>query len=223
MAGDPDDWESAKLLIKGALKKVEKLQTRDGNRGEGQGPSDSLESTAGTGAESSTRSRIDEFRKLFGYRPGVSDKSATKRPKSNRSRPAKVPKISYWKKEAMCLRYTDQQRGPDTSEKMALAKLGLGVKELCFDPDGDALHVHSVIRDAFKQLEDSGGYTLMRLAANSTDLITIEVPKGGMTVQYLKDILKKARLFIRPLQCDIADDNAEGSGSEVCFSSLRFV
>ena len=60
--------------------------------------------------------------------------------------------------------------------------------------------------DAFKQLDDSGGYTLLRLATNSTTLIEIEPPKGGMTVMYLKDIVKSAKLFVRPLQADIESE-----------------
>lgn len=101
---------------------------------------------------------------------------------------------------------------------MILAKAGLGLKELIFSNDGDALHIHHVIMEAFKGLEKAGGYTLLRLGTNSTKLLAIEPPKGGMNVRYLKDILKSAKLFIRPLQSDInvADHNKDGdSESEV--------
>jgi len=37
------------------------------------------------------------------------------------------------------------KKAPDTEEKMTLAKLGLGLKELSFEMDGDSLHIHSVI------------------------------------------------------------------------------
>ena len=73
---------------------------------------------------------------------------------------------------------------------MILAKAGLGWKELTFDSDGDALHIHHVINDGFQQLEKTGGYTLLRLANNSSTLLEIEPPKGGMNVKYLRDILK---------------------------------
>ena len=44
----------------------------------------------------------------------------------------------------------------------------------------------------------------MRLATNSTDLITIDTPRqGGISMRYLRDILKAAKLYIVPLQRDI--------------------
>ena len=85
-----------------------------------------------------------------------------------------------WKKETVCLRFKDQTKGPDCTEKMELARIGLGLEELSFDGDGDALHIHSVLLTAFKQLDACGGYTLLHLATNSTDLIEIQPPKGGM-------------------------------------------
>lgn len=109
--------------------------------------------------------------------------------------------------------FKDQSKGPDTLEKMELAKLGLGLKDV-FSIDGDALHIPSVLLDAFKQLDDCGGYTLLRLATNSTSLIEIKPPKGWMTVRYLKDIVKSAKLFVRPLQTDI--ESEEYVFPEVC-------
>ena len=94
-----------------------------------------------------------------------------------------------------------------------MAKAGLGLKELSFNANGDALHIHTVLTGAFKQLEDCGGYTLLHLASNSTQLIEIESPKKGLTVTYLKDIVKSAKLFVRPLQIDIECD--EDSQPEV--------
>ena len=72
---------------------------------------------------------------------------------------------------------------------MRLATVGLGLKELSFHADGNTKHIHNVLLDAFSALNDCGGYTLHRLAPNSTDLITIEPPRGGITVKYLKDML----------------------------------
>ena len=46
----------------------------------------------------------------------------------------------------------------------------------------------------------------MRVSENSRDLVAIEGPDGGVTVTFLKDILHQAKLYIRPLQCDIPED-----------------
>ena len=123
-----------------------------------------------------------------------------------------------WKKETVYLRFKDQTREPDTVKKMELAKVSLGLKELSFNADGDALHIHTIVTGAFKQLEDCDGYTLLRLASNSTQLIKIESPKRGLTVTYLKDIVKPAKLFVRPLQLDIECDEDSQPEVYICCS-----
>ena len=76
-----------------------------------------------------------------------------------------------------------------------------------FDNNGDAQHIHSVIMKEFPVLTMCGGYTLLRLAENSHNMVEIEGPDNGMTVQYLKDILNHAKLYIRPLQKDITNED----------------
>ena len=56
-----------------------------------------------------------------------------------------------------------------------------------------------------KPFPECGGYTLMGVSENSRDLVAIEGPDGGVTVPFHKDILRQAKLYIRPLQCDIPD------------------
>ena len=51
----------------------------------------------------------------------------------------------------------------------------------------------------------------MWLGSGSSDLVTIEPPKSGLNVRYLRDILKSAKLFIRPLQKDIDEREDENS------------
>lgn len=103
----------------------------------------------------------------------------------------------------MCLRFKNQWKSPDTRERMELAKFGLGLKELVFDLDGNAMHIHTTLLDAYESLGECGGYTLLRLATNSSDLLEIQPPKAGMSTRYLKDIVKSAKLYVRPLQADI--------------------
>lgn len=63
---------------------------------------------------------------------------------------------------------------------MILVKVGFGLKELIYNNDRDAIHIHHVIMKAFKVLKKAGGYMLLRLATNSTTLLAIEPPKGEM-------------------------------------------
>ena len=63
-----------------------------------------------------------------------------------------------------------------------------------------------ILLDTFLILEECGGYTLLRLAENSHNMVEIACPEGRMTVAYLKDILNQAKLYVRPLQKDITDE-----------------
>ena len=44
-------------------------------------------------------------------------------------------------------------------KKMDLAKIGLGLKAIIFNSDGDAAHVHKLILSNFPALENCDGYT----------------------------------------------------------------
>ena len=85
--------------------------------------------------------------------------------------------------------------------------MGLGLSQAVFNTDGDAEHIHDVLLKNFPVLESCGGYTLLRLAENSHSMVEIEGPDSGMTVSYLKDILNQAKLYIRPLQKDISEED----------------
>ena len=52
--------------------------------------------------------------------------------------------------------------------------MGLGLREVVFNSDGDAEHVHQVVVDTFPVLEECGGYTLLRLAENSHNMVEID-------------------------------------------------
>ena len=66
-----------------------------------------------------------------------------------------------------CLANCKQQLKPNPQEKIALAKIGLEIKCLLFNLEGNAHHVHDMIMKEWPILEKCGGYTLHRLAENS--------------------------------------------------------
>ena len=79
---------------------------------------------------------------------------------------------------------------------------------LLFEVGGTAHHVHNVITQEYPVLESCGGYSLLRLAENSHNLVEIEDPLDVLIdVEYLKNILNNATLYIRPLQRDISPDD----------------
>ena len=101
----------------------------------------SLPSTSRERASSQPgRSAYEEHAHLFGFNPSSScrkGKERKRKQKGGAGYAVKRAKISYWSKESICLRYTDQQKAPDTEDKMKLAQMGLGFQELKFELEGD--------------------------------------------------------------------------------------
>ena len=52
--------------------------------------------------------------------------------------------------------------------------MGLGLKVVSFNIDGDADHVHVVLLTAFPVLKKCGGYTLLRLGSGSRSMLKME-------------------------------------------------
>ena len=202
----PVPWEKAKDIIRGALSEVEKLSQESSRRVTGR--INEGASTSSARPTSSDRSVFEEHKRLFGFKgPGLSSVSR-KRYKAH-PRAAKKSKVATYTKETICVKFADQTWMPSTEDRMELAKVGLGLKKLLFDADGNAQHIHDVITSNYPVLNTCGGYTLMRLAANSRGLIPIDGPDGGITVPFLKDILRQAKLFVRPLQTDVSIEEAK--------------
>ena len=130
-------------------------------------------------------------------------------------------KPKQWKKECICLRYCRQESKPSSEEKIKLARIGLGLKEVVFDANGDVESIHNSLMDKYPVLESCGGYSLLRLAENSHKLLEIDGPDGGMSVPFLKDVLNQAKLYIRPLQNDIllTEEDTKNYTSLVRFKS----
>jgi len=87
--------------------------------------------------------------------------------------------------------------------------MGLGLKKLTFNAAGDSQHIHDIIVSNFPVLDSCGGYALLRLKENSKKLVPIDSPDCGITGPFLKDILRQAKLYICPLQCDVSAEEAE--------------
>ena len=190
-----ENWEKAKNLLLGAVDVVLEM------KGCRKRASESFSSSSSSTAVTKKPSAYEEHRRLFGgYQPS---KVYSKRGKSGGKG---KKKNSTWTKEVVCLKERDQQITPSTEEKIEWAQLNLGLRKLVFCGDGDATNIHDIILEAFPILSECGGYTLMRVSDNSHDLVAIEGPDGGVTVPFLKDILRQAKLYVRPLQCDVPQE-----------------
>ena len=171
---DRDDWNATATLLRGVLSRVERRissspqvnpvcvanQTGDNSTTTSSSTSTRGRSTLQQSAPSRASGSDDkprlEFEKIFSYKPDVSQSRKRSRQQS-RQKAAKRgnrEQVKLWKKETVCLRFKDQAKAPDMEEKMALAKSGLGLKELSFSVDGDSLHIHNILLDAYDKLND---------------------------------------------------------------------
>ena len=58
-------------------------------------------------------------------------------------------------------------------------------------------------------MDSCGGYTLLWLAEYSHSMVEIDGPDCGITVPYIRDILNQAKLYIRPLEKDITEEDVQ--------------
>ena len=209
-----DSWDRAKNLLLGAVDVM--LQLKETKK-EPSSSSQALPPTHSSNQKSTFRPSVyDEHRRLFGYQPSKTYSVASRRTKGGGGGKGKGKKkaTATWTKEVVCLKECAQETAPNAEEKMELAKLNLGTKKLVFNAEGNANHIHEIITDEFPILEECGGYTLMRVSENSRDLVAIEGPDGDVTIPFLKDILRQAKLYVRPLQCNIPEDRLKQLNKE---------
>ncbi len=209
------DWDKAKEFLFGVVDALLKEKGSESSSGSTDLPSTSgsqsqrIQSSSNDSSCTPRPNVYDEHRRIFGYQPSKRTKNGKGKgsAKGGNARAKGKNKCQTWSKEVMCLRYCDQATSPNTEEKIQLVQLNLGFKKLIFNVDGDANHIHGIIMEAFPILDECGGYTLMRVAENSRDLVSIEGgPDGGICVLFLKEILRQAKLYVRPLQCDLPED-----------------
>lgn len=100
-----------------------------------------------------------------------------------------------------------------------LLRAGLGRKQLSLPESGTSREVHSAILQAFPRLGHGGGYELLRVGDSGGERNMLKVivsPPEGYTVNYLKEVLRQAKVYIRPLQkCLPTEPNVSDGASLV--------
>ena len=72
-----------------------------------------------------------------------------------------------------------------------------------FFKDSDKDEIKYEILEKFPKLKDAGGYELLRVGGRSRLLEVIPIPPGGYTIDYLKDVVQQAKVYIRPIQANL--------------------
>ena len=141
---------------------------------------------------------IGERNRLFNFN------SKRKAPKMKKQR-----KLSCWTHDFICLSRTTDFRTPTSLETGELLRAGLGKRQISLLESGDSNEVHSEIIRTFPKLEEGGGYELLRVGDGSgqrNQLLLIPSPPEGYTVNYLKEVLRQAKVYIRPMQRELTLD-----------------
>ena len=124
-----------------------------------------------------------------------------------------------WEHEFMCLARSTQITPPSPMDKAALIRAGLGPKKLRLLDSGDNVEFHNTIMSSFPPLSDGGGYELLRTKQDTNRVLcVIPPPSGGYTVEYLKNMVSQAKIYIRPIQKDLPMSPIEDSDDEVRWS-----
>ena len=184
--------------------------------------STSVPAQASAASRRLTQSRIStvigERNRLFHFNARGKDSCKAPNPKRKK-------RASVWTHDFICLARTGMTKPPSSLEAGELLRAGLGKKHLAFFEMGDSSDVHAEILDAFPQLSDGGGYELLRVGdtgGQRSQLRVIPPPSEGYTVNYLREVLRQAKVYVRPLQRDLplTIDNSCTSVSKVNYSPL---
>ena len=129
--------------------------------------------------------------------------------------------LNQWSQKFFCLASKDALQVPMArAQKLALTSSGLGEKQLSISFNSSAEELHQALLNLFPPLRSCGGYDLLRCGQGSRMLIAIPGSATGYTPASLAAVVGQSRIYIRPLQSDIA--LASCSSSEVSSVTLIF-
>lgn len=148
----------------------------------------------------------------FGFR-----RSSAKRTAYNQPTKSKKKRLHTWCHDFVCFWSTKATKPPSSLETANLIRAGLGRKQLLlFEGDGSQ-ELHAEILQAFPRLREGGGYELMRVAeSGQRTLMVIPSPSDGYSVTYLREVLRQAKVYIRPMQKDLTLKPCDVSATVSC-------
>lgn len=162
--------------------------------------------SAGSGGSTRPDAIASECNRLFNFgfqkKPsgsGCTNSLGLKVPKSKKKR------LNVWNHDFICLSDTTCTKPPTPFKIGKLMRAGLGRKQITLFEHNEAAEIHAEIMLAFPGLKDGGGYELLCVggsgAQNTPQLIP--QPAQGYSVSYLKEVVRQAKVYIRPVQRDL--------------------
>ncbi len=151
---------------------------------------------------------LGNFRNLFAPYGTTNSRSTSSTvqsanpPKKRKKQNAALFRRETWTHTFCCLANREQCVPPTVNLKAKLQQAGLGQKKICLNWKANAIYVKTKLEDVFPKLTNSGGFDILRLGPQTSELVLIKPPRSGYSVPFLRDAagLGQAVAFIRPIQ-----------------------
>lgn len=174
-------------------------------------PSSSEASPAATVTPTDS-SRMDrELGTLFPhhFQPSSSRNYASNFPRKSRKRKAseassKAKKGKAIVRKFICLSDKDQSETPDAEEQRELLMAGLGETKIFVPEESNEPEIRDLIMETFPRLQGAGGFELMYAEPRKRDLNVIPPGPNGLTMKYLATFVGQGKIYVRPIQEDLA-------------------
>ena len=100
-------------------------------------------------------------------------------------------------------------------DELKLRAAGLGEREIMLDRGWSPSLLHEKLSETYPKHCDGGGYEFLRTDGRSTTwlVLTPSSKTEGYSVQYLKDNLNQATVYIHPMQNNLSFMPLEGDGA----------
>ncbi len=147
-----------------------------------------------------------ELSKMFSWTSGKKGK----RPLKEYHGVSKKKKMKTWVHTYVCLASTRQKYIPTASKRTTLKLAGLGEKKFAVFAYCSSPELQEELFREYPKLADAGGFELLRASdVGVKELVLIDIPNDGYSVEYLQAVVKGAKIYIRPLQKDLDETALE--------------
>ena len=193
-----DRFQHARNLLMRAVESLQDTGTGPVSRPNMTAPQS--EPQTSSSSQSRTQSMLSERNRLFNF--GFKRSGG-----KNESKSTKKKRLSMWTHDFVCLANTACTKPPTSLHAGELLRAGLGRKQLTMFGFGDSSDFHSEIMNAFPDLKEGGGYELLRVGDSGGQRNTLQLipsPPEGYTVNYVKEVVHQAKVYIRPVQQNLS-------------------
>ena len=129
-----------------------------------------------------------------------------------------------WTHKVFCLASSSQQVVPNRDLKEVLQRAGLGRMKIHFNAKGDPQSFKETLDEAFPKLTCGGGFELLRRGTSGSQLVLLQPPAIGYSVQFLKTSsgIGQAVIYVCPIQCDLDTSTTSEANEEDMENEVKY-